>query len=504
MKKGFLNQISKIIVSTAFISSALSPLMSVDVFAAYKPTETHEIPRSDLTYTYKDVDRDGRFDTLIIEGDDPIPTYDAFGDDAAPWIAERSNIAEIIIEDGVKSIGECAFYQFDRLEEITIPDSVKYIGEGAFYKCSKLESIDLPDSIDIIERNTFTGCFKLETVTIPKYVTEIDFGAFGYCTKLKRVNFAGNNLETIGAYVFTGCGFEEFEIPEGVEIVKENVFYGCKDLEKVVVPKSVEKIGIGAFEECELLEEVVFDCRSKVEFNKNWGIEEEFFIKEHEYRNGVCTVCYKKDETLSDDDDDDDVSYTDWDEIIEDTEMTFGTTTYNVKMGTKDTTVPYDVFYTLKGKNTVLNIKINNTFSWSIKGGDIKTPKKLNLGVEISDKEIPLNVMSKYTKDYNYTELELSGNGDFGLKAELTIDVGTINNGNNVDLYYYDPDDADSLEFIANSEVKNGKVTLPFTHASKYVIDMYKDKEKDDDDDDSFDFDDFAAGENVVVKEIIL
>ncbi len=497
MKKGFLNQISKIIVSTAFISSALSPLMSVDVFAAYKPTETHEIYKSDLTYTYKDLDRDGRFDTLIIEGDDPIPTYDAFGDNAAPWIDERSNIVEIIIEDGVKAIGECAFYQFERLEEITIPDSVKYIGEGAFYKCSKLESIDLPDSIDIIERNTFTGCFKLETVTIPKYVTEIDFGAFGYCTKLKRVNFAGNNLETIGPYVFTGCGFKEFEIPEGVEILKENVFYGCKDLEKVVVPKSVEKIGIGAFEECALLEEVVFDCRSKVEFNKNWGIEEEFFIKEHEYRNGVCTVCYKKDETLSDDDDDD-TEYTDWDDIIENTENTFGTTTYDVNMGSRNTVVPYDVFNVLKGKNAVLNIKVDDTFSWSIKGKEITTPKELDLGVKIADTSIPLTLIDDYTKAFNYTEIELSESGNFGLKAELTIDVGTINNGKKVDLYYYD---GDELEFIANSEVKNGKVTLPFTHASRYILDIYSEQEESDDDSEILDF---AAGESAVVTEIIL
>ncbi len=497
MKKGFLNQISKIIVSTAFISSALSPLMSVDVFAAYKPTETHEIYKSDLTYTYKDLDRDGRFDTLIIEGDDPIPTYDAFGDNAAPWIDERSNIVEIIIEDGVKAIGECAFYQFERLEEITIPDSVKYIGEGAFYKCSKLESIDLPDSIDIIERNTFTGCFKLETVTIPKYVTEIDFGAFGYCTKLKRVNFAGNNLETIGPYVFTGCGFKEFEIPEGVEILKENVFYGCKDLEKVVVPKSVEKIGIGAFEECALLEEVVFDCRSKVEFNKNWGIEEEFFIKEHEYRNGVCTVCYKKDETLSDDDDDD-TEYTDWDDIIENTENTFGTTTYDVNMGSRNTVVPYDVFNVLKGKNAVLNIKVDDTFSWSIKGKEITTPKELDLGVKIADTSIPLTLIDDYTKAFNYTEIELSESGNFGLKAELTIDVGTINNGKKVDLYYYD---GDELEFIANSEVKNGKVTLPFTHASRYILDIYSEQEESDDGSEILDF---AAGESAVVTEIIL
>ena len=213
---------------------------------------------------------------------------------------------------------------------------------------------------------------------------------------------------------------------------------------------------------------------------------EKYFILDHNYKNGVCTVC-GEDEDDDEDDSDDNSEYVDWEYIIENTENTFGTTTYDTKLSSKDTTVPYDVFDTLKGKKAVLNIKVNDIFSWSIKSGDIKTPKKLDLGVKLADKSIPLAVMSEYTKDYNYKELELSGSGDFGLKAQLTIDVGTINNGNKVDLYYYDPDDEDSLEFIATSKVESGKVTLPFTHASRYVIDMYKEKANDDEDDDDDD-----------------
>ena len=499
MKKRFLNQASKLFVSTIFIASVVLPSLNLNVNAALKRTETYEL-NSNITYTYKDINIDGQFDTLIIEGDGPIPSFRTSGDDAAPWRTERHNIVDIIIEDGVKSIGDNAFYQFDYLKAVEIPDSVKYIGEGAFFKCARLEEITIPYGVDVIESSTFSGCYELESIEIPENIVEIESSAFTYCIKLKRVEFEGDDLELIGAAAFAGCAMEEIEIPEGVENIKENAFNGCSKLKEVTIPKSVKKIGVKAFENCPDIEEVNFDCRTSLEFDEEWGFDEEFFILEHNFRNGVCTICSKKEKEESDDD----TEYVDWDEIIENTEFTFGTTTYNVKMPSKDTTVPYDVFDVLKNKNTLLNIKVDDTFSWTIKGKEIETPKNLNLGVKIADKTIPLSVMDKYTKDYNYKEIELSGKGEFGLKAELTIDVGTINNGNKVDLYYYDPDDEDSLEFIATSKVESGKVTLPFTHASRYVIDIYSTEVKNDKDDDSFDFDDFAAGENIVVTEIIL
>lgn len=492
MKKGFLNQISRIFVSTVFIGSVVLPMLNIDVFAARKATETYDL-NDDISYTYKDVDYDGEFDTLIIKGDGAMP---AFKNVDAPWCTERYVIEEVIIEDGIKSISDNAFYMFDMLKEISIPDSVRTIGEGAFYKCVRLKEIDIPDSVHTIGGNAFGGCSALETITIPEDVTEIERGTFTYCLKLKKVIFEGDDIEDIGMTAFHGCSaLTEIEIPDGVERIRENAFSSCKELKKVTIPESVTRIDSNAFENCVALRQAIFDCRSSLEYSEKWGFDEKYFIKEHNYKNGVCTVCYEKEKST---DDDDDTEYTDWDDIIENTENTFGTTTYDVNMGSRNTVVPYDVFNVLKGKNAVLNIKVDDTFSWSIKGKEITTPKELDLGVKIADTSIPLTLIDDYTKAFNYTEIELSESGNFGLKAELTIDVGTINNGKKVDLYYYD---GDELEFIANSEVKNGKVTLPFTHASRYILDIYSEQEESDDDSEILDF---AAGESAVVTEIIL
>ncbi|MBP0958565.1 MAG: leucine-rich repeat domain-containing protein [Oscillospiraceae bacterium] len=499
MKKKFLNRISRSFVSAVFVTSVAFSALSIDVLAAKKPTEYHDL-NDEISYIYKDIDIDGDFDTLIIEGDGAIP---AVTNSFLPWNAERHNIVDIIIEDGVKSIAEDCFYQFEVLKEVSIPESVKYIGEGAFFKCGKLERVTLPSSLKSIESNTFSGCYSLRGIVIPASVTEIKSSAFTYCTDLETVKFLGDDLEVIDSVAFVGCAFKELEIPYGVKRIKEGAFMECKELKKVTIPRSVEKIENDAFANCPALRSVEVDCRSSLEYNSKWGFDEEYFVINHSYKDGICKYCGKKEKT-STDDDKEDKKYADWDAIMENTGITFGTTTYNVELDPKDTVVPYGVFHVLKDEKAILNIKVDDTFSWSISGKDIETPKKLDLGVKIAEKSIPLSLIDDYTKDFNYTEIELSGSGTFGLEADLTIDVGTINNKKKVDLYYYNDD---KLKFIASSEVKNGKVTFPFTHASKYVIDIYTEKEDEKEKSDvvdGVDIFDFAAGENITVTEVIL
>ena len=50
-------------------------------------------------------------------------------------------VIDLVIPDGVTSIGRNAFYSYDSLTSITIPDSVTSIGEEAFYGCTGLTSV---------------------------------------------------------------------------------------------------------------------------------------------------------------------------------------------------------------------------------------------------------------------------------------------------------------------------------------------------------------------------
>ena len=59
----------------------------------------------------------------------------------------NTGVSELIIEDGVTTIGGNAFQNCDNLYSVKIPDSVTSIGGYAFYECSSLNSIIIPKSV---------------------------------------------------------------------------------------------------------------------------------------------------------------------------------------------------------------------------------------------------------------------------------------------------------------------------------------------------------------------
>lgn len=87
-------------------------------------------------------------------------------------------LAELTLNEGLRSIGKGAFSGNKRLTTLTIPDGVTTIGEEAFAHCWT----QLPKS------DSFTG---LTTVTIPGSVTSIGKDAFADNQLLATVNFGG-------------------------------------------------------------------------------------------------------------------------------------------------------------------------------------------------------------------------------------------------------------------------------------------------------------------------
>ena len=119
----------------------------------------------------------------------------AMGD--LPWNANRppwgSAITEVIIEDGVTTIGDYAFHGCDNLTSIEIPDSVTKIVGAAFWGCSSLVSITIPNGVEHLEHYAFAQCTSLASVTIPDSMVEINSYSFYDCDKLKDVWYAGTS-----------------------------------------------------------------------------------------------------------------------------------------------------------------------------------------------------------------------------------------------------------------------------------------------------------------------
>ena len=110
--------------------------------------------------------------TLTISGIGNMANYSEYK--KAPWRNRCQEIKKVIIERGITSIGNSAFFTCWNLMEISIPDSVTYIGSHAFASCRNLTKITLPKSITSIGEYPFDNCSDLKEITIPKKASPFD------------------------------------------------------------------------------------------------------------------------------------------------------------------------------------------------------------------------------------------------------------------------------------------------------------------------------------------
>ena len=234
-----------------------------------------------LTWTYDEATK-----TLTISGTGQMASYYY---DISPWSDFRASIKNIIIKDGVTSIGEDAFQSCKGLTSVTIPNSVTSIGDEAFSGCTNLTSVTIPNSVTSIGWRAFDACYGLTSVTIPNSVTSIGDWAFVACTGLTSIEVESDNrfydsrnncnaiIETatgkliqgcistvipddvtsIGDWAFAFCsGLTSVTIPNSVTSIGECAFEGCSGLTAITIPNSVTSIGFSAFNGCDGLTSV--------------------------------------------------------------------------------------------------------------------------------------------------------------------------------------------------------------------------------------------------------
>ncbi len=121
----------------------------------------------------------------------------AFGDIA-------DDIQNIIIDDGITTIGSSLFFHLDNLTDVSIPDSVTSIGVDAFNFCVSLPTITIPDSVTHISAGVFANCSSLENFIFPNGTTSINGWIFHNSTGLTSV-FIPDSVTNIESYAFEGC-----------------------------------------------------------------------------------------------------------------------------------------------------------------------------------------------------------------------------------------------------------------------------------------------------------
>lgn len=139
--------------------------------------------------------------TLTISGTGAMQDYNYYDaaaqgeevhDPEHPWEEFRFNITQVIVEEGVTRIGDCAFKWNDQLRKVSLPKSLISIGDYAFYECITEKPVDEGQDLEIIG--------YLSEIEIPSSVTEIGEGVFaGY--RDKTVTIKGVPGSSIDKYV---------------------------------------------------------------------------------------------------------------------------------------------------------------------------------------------------------------------------------------------------------------------------------------------------------------
>lgn len=197
------------------VSIILSLLILISVFAVAPITANAEVSKSgtvgDCQYEFNSSTGHLRiFGGTTIEKD---------GNSKMPWATDgpvdfnSSSVKSVTIEDGIKTIGNGAFYWCKNLTSVTMPLNLTYIGIRAFSDCTGLKTIRLPFYLQTIDMAAFSNCTALESISISTHIELIGNEAFKGCTKLAEVTINDGAAAEIGNYAFCDTALTDVFIP---------------------------------------------------------------------------------------------------------------------------------------------------------------------------------------------------------------------------------------------------------------------------------------------------
>lgn len=171
------------------------------------------------------------------------------------FFLNKTGLTKVKILDGSEVIGESAFEDCTGLTSIEFPDTLISISKKSFYYCTKLTAINIPNNVQYIGESAFNNCTALTEVYWNaqniKAVGNTSLPIFEYCKKISTLVF-GDDVKSIPSYIFRECTspFGNVVLPEGVEYVGQDAFYGATGLTSINIPSSVTSFGTYTFYKC--------------------------------------------------------------------------------------------------------------------------------------------------------------------------------------------------------------------------------------------------------------
>ena len=164
-----------------------------------------------------------------------------------PWASAAHQITKLVLNEGITSIGDGAFYDMPLLKSADIPASVKKIGVRAFNWAETMGSLTFAKESKLKEIGYAAfNAIAVSDVTIPASVEKIDKQAFGNDGNLTTVLFEqGSALKEIEENAFFKCGkLTKLILPEGLTTIGNRAFNNENtSLAAVVIPSTVTSFG---------------------------------------------------------------------------------------------------------------------------------------------------------------------------------------------------------------------------------------------------------------------
>lgn len=263
---------------------------------------------NDKVEQYKSAWNNGSYNCKIFSENSLVGSFLVDGDVLIKYFGSESLVT---VPEGVKVIGEYAFYQNVEISNVVLPEGVEEIKPYAF-SSSGLSAIDLPDSLKIIGDGAFNFCQGITgDFKISAGVEQISAGAFLACFNLNNFvvdtankqyystdgvlfdrdlkmlvcypnrngyNMSGepfvkdtyttpDGIEVIGEYAFSYTFIKNIILPNSLKVIRDSAFFECEYVENLVIPEGVTDIGGTAFTYCNELESIIIPASVT-----NWGI----------------------------------------------------------------------------------------------------------------------------------------------------------------------------------------------------------------------------------------
>lgn len=169
-------------------------------------------------------------------------------------------VTDLVIPEGVTSIGNYAFREYDSITNITLPSTLISIENKAFEGCSNLESIICGENSNLttIGNGAFMNCYHLTNIAIPDSVTSIGYYTFTNTGYYKDTTNWENGVLYIGKHLIKAktniSGI--YNIKAGTLTIASEAFYECTELTNITISDNVTNIGYAAFRYCNALKSI--------------------------------------------------------------------------------------------------------------------------------------------------------------------------------------------------------------------------------------------------------